>query len=115
MDTLRPVVMWFVNPRYWQMSHLLRWYGQGAETSRPDHGGQPCHLDRSRGISPVNACKLVRAFGEKVFGVIEAEPERLREVIVIGRVPVRCIADAWAEQYVVREIMMSARCGRCEY
>ena len=30
-----------------------------------------------RGIGPVYARKLVRAFGEKVFDVIEAEPERL--------------------------------------
>jgi len=33
-----------------------------------------------RGIGPVYAKKLVRAFGEKVFDTIEAEPERLREV-----------------------------------
>ena len=32
-----------------------------------------------RGIGPVYASKLVRAFGEKVFDVIEAEPERLSE------------------------------------
>jgi len=33
-----------------------------------------------RGIGPVYAKKLVRAFGEKVFDVIEQAPERLREV-----------------------------------
>ena len=33
-----------------------------------------------RGIGPVYARKLVRAFVEEVFDVIEAEPERLREV-----------------------------------
>jgi exodeoxyribonuclease V alpha subunit len=33
-----------------------------------------------RGIGPVYARKLLRAFGEKVFDVIEAEPDRLREV-----------------------------------
>jgi exodeoxyribonuclease V alpha subunit len=33
-----------------------------------------------RGIGPVYAKKLLRAFGEKVFDVIEAEPDRLREV-----------------------------------
>src|SRR5918997_3135956 len=37
-----------------------------------------------RGIGPVYAKKLVRAFGDKVFDVIEAEPERLREVSGIG-------------------------------
>ena len=59
-----------------------------------------------RGIGPVYARKLVRAFGEKVFDVIEAEPERLREVAGIGRVRAKRITDAWAEQKVVREIMV---------
>ena len=59
-----------------------------------------------RGIGPVYARKLVRAFGEKVFDVIEAEPERLREVTGIGRVRAKRITDAWAEQKVVREIMV---------
>ena len=59
-----------------------------------------------RGIGPVYAHKLVRAFGEKVFDIIEAEPERLREVTGIGRVRAKRITDAWAEQKVVREIMV---------
>ena len=59
-----------------------------------------------RGIGPVYASKLVRAFGEKVFDVIEAEPERLREVTAISRVRAKRITDAWAEQKVVREIMV---------
>jgi hypothetical protein len=33
-----------------------------------------------RGIGPVYAKKLVKAFGERVFDVIEAEPEQLRQV-----------------------------------
>ena len=37
-----------------------------------------------RGIGPVYAKKLVRAFGEAVFDVIEQEPPRLREVTGIG-------------------------------
>ena len=39
-----------------------------------------------RGIGPVYAKKLLRAFGDKVFDVIEAEPDRLREVDCIGPV-----------------------------
>jgi exodeoxyribonuclease V alpha subunit len=58
-----------------------------------------------RGIGPVYAKKLVRAFGEKVFDVIEAEPERLREVTGIGPTRAKRITDAWAEQKIVREIM----------
>src|SRR5580704_9028108 len=37
-----------------------------------------------RGIGPVYARKMVRAFGERVFDVIEAEPDRLRDVTGIG-------------------------------
>jgi exodeoxyribonuclease V alpha subunit len=59
-----------------------------------------------RGIGPVYAKKMVRAFGEKVFDIIEAEPARLREVTGIGAVRAKRITDAWAEQKIVREIMV---------
>ncbi|MDO8359367.1 MAG: ATP-dependent RecD-like DNA helicase, partial [Devosia sp.] len=59
-----------------------------------------------RGIGPVYAKKLVHAFGEKVFDTIEAEPERLREVTGIGPVRAKRITDAWAEQKIIREIMV---------
>ena len=59
-----------------------------------------------RGIGPVYAGKLVRAFGEKVFDVIEAEPARLRDVTGIGPMRAKRITDAWAEQKAVREIMV---------
>ena len=59
-----------------------------------------------RGIGPVYAKKMVKAFGDKVFDVIEAEPDRLREVTGIGAVRAKRITDAWAEQKIVREIMV---------
>ena len=59
-----------------------------------------------RGVGPVYAKKLVRAFGEKVFDVIEATPGRLREVDGIGAVRAGRITAAWAEQKAVREIMV---------
>lgn len=59
-----------------------------------------------RGIGPVYARKMVKAFGEKVFDVIEAEPDRLREVTGIGPVRARRITSAWADQKIVREIMV---------
>ena len=59
-----------------------------------------------RGIGPVYASKLVAAFGAEVFEVIEQTPERLREVPGIGRVRAGRIAQAWADQKVVREIMV---------
>jgi exodeoxyribonuclease V alpha subunit len=59
-----------------------------------------------RGIGPVYAKKMVKAFGEKAFDIIGAEPDRLREVTGIGAVRAKRITDAWGEQKVVREIMV---------
>jgi exodeoxyribonuclease V alpha subunit len=59
-----------------------------------------------RGIGPVFAKKMVKAFGEKVFDIIEAEPDRLREVTGIGAVRAKRITEAWADQKIVREIMV---------
>jgi exodeoxyribonuclease V alpha subunit len=56
-----------------------------------------------RGIGPIYAAKLTRAFGEAVFDIIEETPERLREVTGIGPVRARRIT---ADQKVVREIML---------
>ncbi len=59
-----------------------------------------------RGIGPVYARRLVKAFGEHVFDIIEAEPERLREVGGIGPVRAAKITAGWADQKVIREIMV---------
>ena len=72
-----------------------------------------------RGIGPAYAKKLLRAFGEKVFDMIEATPDRLREVDGIG--PTRATAllppgpsrrqcgKSWSSSTA----MVSARRGRC--
>ncbi len=59
-----------------------------------------------RGIGQVYARKLVRAFGNQLFDIIETEPERLRDVAGIGPKRVERIIEAWAEQKAVREIMV---------
>ena len=59
-----------------------------------------------RGIGPVYAREMVKAFGEKVFDIIEAGPNWLREVDGIGPVRAQRITEAWAEQKIVREIMV---------
>jgi exodeoxyribonuclease V alpha subunit len=58
------------------------------------------------GIGPVYAKKLVAAFGAKVFEVIEAQPDRLREVVGIGPKRATRITASWTEQKVVRDIMV---------
>ncbi|NHO33532.1 SF1B family DNA helicase RecD2 [Acetobacter fallax] len=59
-----------------------------------------------RGIGPVYAKKLVKAFGEAVFDLIEQEPHRLREVMGIGPKRAERIVGGWADQKVIREIML---------
>src|SRR5688572_1343966 len=59
-----------------------------------------------KGIGPIYAKRLVAAFGEAVFDVVEQSPERLREVAGIGPKRAGRITRGWAEQKVIREIML---------
>ena len=53
-----------------------------------------------KGIGPVYAKRLVAAFGEGVFDVVEQQPERLREVDGIGPKRAGRIVRGWADQKV---------------
>ena len=59
-----------------------------------------------KGIGPVYASRLVKAFGADVFDVIEQTPARLREVDGIGEIRAKKITSGWAEQKIIREIMV---------
>lgn len=58
------------------------------------------------GIGPHFAHKLVQGFGEQVFDVIEQTPDRLLELEGIGPKRKERVVRAWAEQKVVRAIMV---------
>ena len=59
-----------------------------------------------KGIGPHFAKRLVKAFGEQVFDIIEQNPERLTELEGIGKKRREKITSAWSEQKVIREIMV---------
>ena len=59
-----------------------------------------------KGIGPHFADRLVNAFGESVFDVIECTPERLLEVDGIGKTRLQRITSGWADQKAIREIMV---------
>ena len=63
-------------------------------------------LGMIKGIGPIYARKLVRAFSEQVFDVIEQTPERLQEVDGIGPKRAESIVAAWVDQKAIREIMI---------
>jgi exodeoxyribonuclease V alpha subunit len=50
--------------------------------------------------------KLVGAFGEHVFDVIETAPERLTDLEGIGPKRQQRVVEAWAEQKAIRNIMV---------
>ena len=59
-----------------------------------------------KGIGPHFAKILVKAFGEDVFNVIEKDPQRLTSLPGIGQKRLERVTSAWAEQKVIREIMV---------
>lgn len=59
-----------------------------------------------KGIGPHFAKKLVRAFGEGVFDVIEQSPNRLLDLEGIGPKRKARVLSAWAEQKAIRSIMV---------
>ncbi len=89
--------------------HGMQLKAERVETQPPDsREGIEKYLASGmiKGIGPVYAKKLVAQFGEEVFSIIENESARLQEVGGIGAERRRAIKDAWAEQRVVREIMV---------
>lgn len=59
-----------------------------------------------KGIGPVYAKKLVQHFGERIFDIIDEFSVRLEEVDGIGPARRQRIKAAWAEQKIVRQIMV---------
>src|SRR2546427_1142715 len=59
-----------------------------------------------KGIGPHFAKKLVQAFGEQVFDVIEQTPERLTDLDGIGPKRKQRGVEAWQAQKIIREIMV---------
>lgn len=59
-----------------------------------------------KGIGPHFAKKLIKAFGERVFDVIEETPERMLELPGIGSKRKDQVVSAWAEQKIIRQIMV---------
>lgn len=59
-----------------------------------------------KGIGPHFAKILVQAFGDKVFDIIEHEPQRLKELHGIGAHRQERILSSWSDQKVIREIII---------
>lgn len=62
-----------------------------------------------RGIGPVNARRIVEAFGHETLEVIDNDPERLLDIEGIGKKKLMQIIDHWQEQRSIRSIMVFLR------
>ena len=90
-------------------NHGLQFKAQFLRTSAPSTlEGIEKYLGSGmiRGIGPVYAKRLVKSFGKDVFDIIEASPERLRDVTGIGPMRAAKITAGWADQKAIREIMV---------
>jgi exodeoxyribonuclease V alpha subunit len=59
-----------------------------------------------RGVGPVMAERIVRKFGEQTLDVIEQQPQRLLEVLGIGKKRIGGISKAWQEQRAIKDVMI---------
>ena len=59
-----------------------------------------------RGVGKVMAERIVNRFGAETLEVIDADPQRLGEVLGIGRKRVDNIIKAWAEQRAIKDVMV---------
>jgi exodeoxyribonuclease V alpha subunit len=95
---------WINNPQYG-----LQFQAQSLQTLQPtSQQGLLKYLSSGliKGIGPHYAKKLITAFGEKVFDIIENEPQRLHSIPGIGAHRASRITASWTEQKHVHAIMI---------
>jgi len=59
-----------------------------------------------RGVGKVMAERIVDRFGEETLTIIDENPQRLGEVLGIGRTRVDNIIKAWDEQRAIKDVML---------
>ena len=59
-----------------------------------------------KGIGPVLAGRIVKAYKERTFQIIDRDPDRLTDIDGIGPTRKKKITEAWQEQKAIREIMV---------
>ena len=102
---------WITASGHWvnDRAHGLQFKSKFLKTSAPSTTeGIEKYLGSGmiKGIGPVYAKRMVKKFGSEVFDIIEASPERLRDVDGIGPKRADKITAGWADQKVIREIMV---------
>lgn len=103
-ETVEAVGVWRNDP-----THGLQFQARSLRASAPEGlAGIEAFLGSGAfpGIGKVLAQRLVAAFGEEVFDVIEHTPKRLSRVSGITAAKAEAVAAAWGEQRAARETMV---------
>ena len=103
-ETIQASGAWRNDPK-----HGRQFQAQRLAVSPPDSlEGMRRYLGSGKvqGVGPKMAKRLVKAFGEAVFEVIENEPERLVEVPGIGPKRAKSLSEGFKDQKAVRDIMV---------
>jgi exodeoxyribonuclease V alpha subunit len=59
-----------------------------------------------KGVGPVTAARIVKKFGLDTLDVLDHQPARIREVLGVGPKRAQSIAQAWADQKVIKQVML---------
>jgi len=102
-ETLEVNGVWQTHPKYGQQLRIQSY----AVTLPATLDGIRAYLESGiiKGIGPVLAGRLVKAFGANTLRVIENTPERLSDVEGVGVVKADMIAHAWRDHHVLRGLM----------
>jgi len=103
-ECLRLHGQWTAHPRYGRQFQVERYDTVLPATA----AGIEKYLGSGliKGIGPVTARRIVRRFKLDTLRVIEEEPQRLREVLGVGKHRVTLIQKAWEEQKAIKEVML---------
>ncbi len=103
-ESLRLYGQWAVHPRYGRQFQVERYTTVLPATA----AGIEKYLGSGliKGIGPVTARRIVRRFKLDTLRIIEEEPQRLREVLGVGKHRVALIEKAWEEQKAIKEVML---------
>jgi len=59
-----------------------------------------------KGIGPVLAKRIVKAFGERTLDILSRKPDRMKEVEGVGAVKLREIKKSWEEHQDIRDLII---------
>ncbi len=103
-ERLRVGGSWEVNPKFGPQLKADSFFPLLPSTAKGIEKFLSCGL--IKGIGPVLAKRILKAFGEKTLEILAEKPDRLTEVEGIGGAKLREIKKSWAEHRDIRDLII---------